>query len=186
MRKNMSLVLSGLVVLSACCVNAFAWGSSVKGSGVEKSETRDLAGFTELVLDISADVTVKIGEETKCTVSGDENLLPLILTEIDDKTLRIYSKESFSTSSGITVVIETPLLTKALIRGSGKIVIEDLTAETLDLKINGSGDIITTGKVVELKATINGSGDIRAGNLEAEKASALYQWFWRYLCSCDE
>ncbi|MGD8676710.1 MAG: DUF2807 domain-containing protein, partial [Desulfobacterales bacterium] len=37
--------------------------------------------------------------------------------------------------------------------------------------INGSGSMVLTGKTAEYQATINGSGDIRAFNLESKKAS---------------
>lgn len=170
MKATMLSVLLGIVVLSACGFEARAWDSGVKGSGVMKEETRVFSGFDAIRIENSADVIVKEGAEPKCTISTDDNLLPLILTEVEADTLRIDTQSSCSTSLGIKVVVEMPLLTSAEIHGSGSFIIREAIGETLTLRIDGSGDIVVEGEADELKARINGSGDIRAGDFKVKKA----------------
>lgn len=165
-----SWIIAALLLGACCGFDARAWDTGVKGSGVMKEETRILSGFTGIRIENSADVTVKEGAEPKCTISTDDNLLPLILTEVESDTLRIDSKGSCSTSLGIKVVVEMPMLTSAEIHGSGSFIIREAVGETLTLRIDGSGDIVVAGEADELKARINGSGDIRAADFKVRKA----------------
>ena len=148
-------------------------GLVIQGSGKSATENRDLNDFTELRLDISANVTVTPGDRAKCTITADDNILPLILTEHFGKVLRITATESYSSRQGVKIAIEVPLLTRAQINGSGAISIVGATAEELALVINGSGDIHASGEVTELTARINGSGNVYAADLQAKKVVVL-------------
>lgn len=142
-------------------------GEAVKGSGKIATEKRDLGMFTELRQNISANVTVKAGAKGQCTITADENILPLIVTECAGNALRITCKESYLTSQRVRIAIETPLLTKAEMAGSGEIDISDVTKDKIVLVLSGSGDIRARGQAAELDATINGSGDVQADGLKA-------------------
>ncbi len=146
-------------------------GNVVEGSGKSGTENRDLGSFTELYLNISADITVTAGKKSKCQITADDNLLPLVLTECSGDALRITAKESYSSTQKIMIAVETPLITRAEINGSGKIDITEVTKDKLALVISGSGNIIAKGKVAQLGVTINGSGDVHAASLEAETAT---------------
>jgi len=144
-------------------------GKGVRGSGKSASEYRSLNDFQELRLDISADVTVKRGDRTRCKITADDNILPLILTEISGNALLITARESYESRQKVTVEIEVPLLKKAQVNGSGTINMAGVEEEELVLVVNGSGDIHTDGMVATLGATINGSGNLRASDLQAER-----------------
>jgi hypothetical protein len=148
-------------------------GQVIQGSGKSATENRDLNDFTELRLDISANVTVTPGERAKCTITADDNILPLILTEHFGKVLRITAAESYSSRQGVKIAVEVPLLVKARVNGSGAISIAGATAEELALVINGSGDIHADGQVTELRARINGSGNVYAAGLLAKKVMVV-------------
>lgn len=151
----------------------FLSGRGVEGSGKTGTEDREFGHFNDVHLNISADVRITEGTEHRCRITADDNILPLILTERFDNTLRIFAKESYSSTRSVVIAIETPLLTGATISGSGRIDIAEVTKDKLGLVINGSGDITAKGEVVELNATINGSGDLRAAGLEAETAAII-------------
>lgn len=152
--------------------SAMAWDFGVKGSGMMKTETRAIDDFTGLILECSGDVTIMTGDETSCTVSADDNLIPLILTEIEGENLRITTKESISTSNPITVNIVTPHLKSATLKGSGKIIVRDIREQSLDLAISGSGDIESDGSVDTLTVSVTGSGDIKAYKTPAKNVHA--------------
>lgn len=143
-------------------------GNIVEGSGNAASEIRIPGEFDTLQLDISADINVTRGETTRCIVTADDNILPLILTESLDGVLRISAKSSFASSRKIEITLQVPLLASAAINGSGRITLTGMLQEVLTLAISGSGDISANGKVNELTATINGSGDVHAADLKAE------------------
>jgi len=142
-------------------------GNAVQGSGKSGTENRALSNFTELYLNIDATVSVTSGEKSQCKITADDNLLPLILTESSGNALRISAKESYVSTQKITIAIETPLITRTEINGAGKIEIDEVTNEKISLVIIGSGDITAKGKVAELSATINGSGNVHAATLQA-------------------
>ena len=148
-------------------------GNAVEGSGKSATENRALGNFTEVYLNISANITIIAGEKPQCSITADDNLLPLILTEYSNNALRISAKESYSSKRKIRIAVQTPLLTSAEIHGSGMINLTEVTKNTLSLLINGSGDITAKGKVAELKTTINGSGGVHAAGLEAETVTIV-------------
>ena len=148
-------------------------GQVIQGSGTSATENRNLSDFNELRLDISANVTITLGDRAKCKITADDNILPLILTKHFGKVLRITATESYSSRNGVKIAIEVPLLTRAQINGSGAISIVGATAEELALVINGSGDIHANGEVTELRARINGSGNVYAADLQAKKVMVI-------------
>jgi hypothetical protein len=158
---NNTVVIDGKVVK----------GSLVEGSARSATEIRELEGFSELQLNISANVTVTAGEIPRCTITADDNILPLILTENSEDGLRISVSESYVSGRKVTIAVQTPLLAKAEVRGSGRIDLADVARDRLALVISGSGDITAKGKVTDLMVTINGSGDVNAAGLEAATAT---------------
>lgn len=143
-------------------------GSIVEGSGKAATESRTPGDFDELQLNIAADITVTKGETTRCVVTADDNILPLVLTESLDGVLRISAKQSFVSRRRVRIALQVPLLVDVAVNGSGRITLAAVTHEVLTLAISGSGDISANGKVSKLTATINGSGDLHAADLEAE------------------
>jgi hypothetical protein len=143
-------------------------GNAVQGTGPVQIEVRELPAFTAVELRTIAEVEIQAGEKHRCTVTAQENLLPLIGTEIAGETLRISPKESYSGSQPVKITIETPAIRKASLAGSGSISLPKVSEDTLVLEISGSGDIRATGKVGRLSATISGAGNIRAQDLESE------------------
>lgn len=160
---------------------------AVKGSGKVDVEKRQVAPFTGIAVDGSADVTVTYGTEQRVEITTDDNILPIITTEVSDRVLNIDSKESYSTSYGVSVAITIPTLVsieidgsgdvgvegtqlenrpvenfKVEIDGSGDVRISGLSATNVSAEIEGSGDITIAGTGVKLKAKVEGSGNIGA------------------------
>jgi hypothetical protein len=103
--------------------------------GKEPVETRDLAAFTGVELRTIASVEIKVGEKHRCTITADENLLPLIKTEIVGGTLQLIPGESYSSSNPVSISIEMPVVQKACLMGSGSMTLRDVAVEALNLEI---------------------------------------------------
>lgn len=174
--------------------SASAWdwnwgGNSVKGSGIVKTEKRDVTGFNSISVSIPANVTIVQGDSEAVLVEGDDNILPLIETVIEDRGLKIRFKEknqSVSTSSlkltvnaksveGVTVAgsgdvsaarLRSTTL-KARISGSGNLNIGNLDADSVTVSVAGSGNFAAAGKAKHVDTRIAGSGDMKIGKLEA-------------------
>ena len=88
-----SIVL--LMAISACSVISVDL-NAVKGSGTLASEVRQVAEFTEVELAGSADVEVTVGGEQKVVVEADDNILPLVETNVVNGRLVIRIKPNNS------------------------------------------------------------------------------------------
>jgi hypothetical protein len=160
---SMSFLCFGLITISNCSP------VGIHGSGVSKTESRAVGSFTKIDLSGSPDVQVAVGPATSVTVTGDDNILPIIETTVDGDTLNIDSKKSFSTSLGVTVKFTVADLDGVSVTGSGDIRVTGLKGGEMDARITGSGDVTLSGAADRLRANITGSGDLRAGDLAAKE-----------------
>ena len=148
-------------------------GESITGSGQVAREERSLPEFDSVELEGSMNVEISKGSSIKCTVEGDDNILPLLKTEVRGNRLRIYFKRGMSLSSYkvLNVYLEVPELSGVSVSGSGDISFTDVTRGEVKVSIDGSGDITGTGEAEAVTAEINGSGDMHLFKLYTERAS---------------
>lgn len=166
----------------------------VRGEGPVVTEPRSVSDFHAVNSSISADVTVRTGEQPGVMVYAQQNLLPLLKTEVNNEgVLRIYFDGSVSYDGDVRIEVTTrsidalmlsgsgeiKMLTRLLaenanlkLSGSGDIIVPDAQVNTADVEISGSGSIRMGGSAQTLRAGINGSGDILAENLRTETLDA--------------
>lgn len=171
MYKRMILVLSVLVLAALGCSLVSAGPlSGVRGSGNVVKETRSVSGFDQIELSISADVYVERGETESLTIEGEDNILPLITTDVSNKRLVIGSRPTtwFNTTRPLVFHVTVKDLRGLEVSGSGKFIVGQFQADDMDLQISGSGEI-GFGQLTaqSLSASIDGSGTIQvlAGNV---------------------
>lgn len=167
----------------------WGWGKSVKGSGVVKTETRRVSGFTHISLSIPASAEVVQGSTEGVTVEGDDNIVPLIETVVEDGKLKIrFTEKNMSVSTKLLKVVVNAKTVEGLsvagsgdlraaklqsanlkvsIAGSGDAHITHLDADLLKVSIAGSGNFAASGKAKTVETSIAGSGDLKIGKLEA-------------------
>ncbi len=180
------------LALAACSISIDAPNVTV-GSGKMASETRQVSGFNAVTLAGSGDVSIEQGEQEALTIEADDNILPLLTSEVRGGELVLGMKPNLSlnlhdpihytltvknlnafTLSGSGNVQAGPLQTDSLrlvLSGSGNVRLSDLTAQRIDTTLSGSGSIDVAGKVDEQSAQISGSGEYRAGDLASTSAS---------------
>jgi len=161
------IILSFFLTAHNSCVFS---DTRIVGSGNIASENRELRNFDAIRSDSSIDLHITTGNDSRCTVEGDDNIISIVETEVIGGELRISTKHSFSTQIGIVIYIETPDLKQIKLKGSGNITLLDFEAPELSLTINGSSDIFGNGNVTFLTATINGSGDLHLSELRVGNA----------------
>lgn len=156
----MLLVAVFVVGKRSCHFNGFG----IAGSGPIKTEMRSVHGFHAVSLDIAGDVEVRLGDYN-VEVQAQENLLPLLMTEVKNGTLRIYFDESVSYSENINIIVTAPAFDGFYLGGSGEIkVLDAIESDKMDISIGGSGEvIIPQASFNELECSISGSGEIELG-----------------------
>ncbi len=166
--------LAALVALAAGAglLVAGCFGPRIKGSGHEVTQARQVATFRRIEIRGSTDVVARIGPGTAITVSGDDNIVPHVRTEVRGDTLIIDMEDgSYSTSAPLLVTVSTPALDGIAISGSASAQASGVTAERFDASISGSGSMEVAGTAGRLEASVSGSGDMRLFGLATRRAA---------------
>lgn len=182
--KNCIVLLIASVVFASC--------QSVTGNGNVREEKRDIPGIYEVNTSGSIDVEIKNGDTYSLTVQNDENLLPYVITEVDNGALNIHYKDGyFINHDHAKVVVTAPSLEKLSSSGSADITsngviknsknIEIHTSGSGDINVevnapsikvsgSGSGNVSLSGMTKDFDCKMSGSGDVKCNNLKSENA----------------
>lgn len=166
------LTLITLAVAALC-------GMAVTGCGVRfddgphRSETRSLESFQRIELDGSASVTVRRGAQ-QVVVEGGEKVVKATTTRVQDGTLIIGGDDDATIDFGgsdVSVEITVPTLVGVSVDGSGDLDLPELDGGSLEVSVDGSGNVRGSGTLDELDATADGSGDIDLGDVTVQRAT---------------
>lgn len=183
----MLLVLALAVLVLAGCGTGL-----VVGSGKSTTEERQVSGFDRVELSFVGELNITQGDEEKLVITADDNIMPLITTEVSNGTLEIGSKSSIGvpTSSPIrfdlTVKnlrelqlsgagaanvgkLKTDTLATRL-SGAGSVKLTDLAADTLQAMLSGTGSLEASGKVNKLTVVLSGLGGFNGKELQSSAA----------------
>lgn len=177
-----------LIIASTCFISC----ASVSGNGNVRAENRDIANIQTIKSSGSIDVEIKRGDTYSLVVENDENLLPYVVTEVDNGVLNIHYKNGYSIRNDhAKVIVTTPTLHKIVSSGSANISSSDviksddeieistsgsgdfdlqLDAPSINATGSGSGDISLSGRTKDFQCKVSGSGDIKCANLKSENA----------------
>ncbi len=167
-------------------------GEIVSGSGNVITENRPVSGFGRVRLEIPANLDIQQGSAEALSVSGEDNLLPLLITDVSGGELVIKFKPF--TSARPTRPIEINLTVKNLdalalsssgnvtvhpittgdfhlgLSSSGKVEIEEIQADQITVDVSSSGEILVKGTANRLDLNITSSGSFDAGDLQVQDA----------------
>jgi hypothetical protein len=182
------------VILTSGCIVIDLNGcgmKTVKGSGNLVTEDRSLSEFNQISLKGKGKVTLRKGDRHNFKIRTDDNVLPLIETEVRNGKLEISHSKWNLRPTTLDYYITVKDLRGVSIAGSGDIngkdrfvsdefytdvsgsgnILLDLEVDQLDSDISGSGSTLLSGKANSYHASITGSGKISAFDLEAKNAS---------------
>jgi hypothetical protein len=191
--------ISSLFLLSALCgclcgCSGFDWSdaSAIKGSGKIASETRPVSQFDRVSVSGSGVLSIVQGDEEGLTIEADDNLLPLIKSEVADGLLkvgpdhgnfkptrliyyqlRLKNLKELHLSGSLEAVTPSLHADQLLlsISGSGNIKVPKLETAKLEVHVSGSGDLDLAGKAEQQTVRISGSGNYRAGDCASQNTT---------------
>ncbi|MGE5681054.1 MAG: head GIN domain-containing protein [Bacillota bacterium] len=172
MKKLFTIVISLTILVFAGC-HGFGFGChgvGVRGSGVSKTETRNLDKFSAVEVGGAFYVDIVNGESPSIQLSGDDNILPLIKTEVRDNTLYITTKKSINPKKKMRLRIATENLERVDESGACDVNITNVNSDRFIMDISGASKINVSGKTRELMLDLSGAGKVNARDLIAEKA----------------
>ncbi|HNX43252.1 MAG TPA: head GIN domain-containing protein [Bacteroidales bacterium] len=159
-----AMVLSVMMLVTSCI-------DCIEGDGNMISKTLDVPAFSKIKLNGDANITLTSDSTALFLIKGEKNILDEYRVEVVNKTLVIKSEHCLRSHEQVTLQIPYTELESVVINGSGSVYAnETVRSESLDLKINGSGDFELPVEVQDLTGSISGSGDLllkgSAKNLE--------------------
>ena len=126
-------------------------------------------------LDTSGDLTLSQGDTESLTIEAEDNILPLLTSDISDGTLKLGTKPntSFSETKTIKYTLVVKNLNALTDNGSGTITVGNLNLNNpLGIFGNGSGHIIIANvQSGDTQLKLTGSGNINLASLKSDKVS---------------
>ncbi|HYG81922.1 MAG TPA: head GIN domain-containing protein [Pyrinomonadaceae bacterium] len=166
MKRTVGLL--ALVVLLGGC---HWYGKGTSGSGKTKAEKRNLSGFKAVKVSGAYEVEIVAQKDAGVELEGDDNLLPLVRTEVNNGVLNIFNNESFSTSDAIRVRISVPQLDAISTSGASDIVVTNVKSDDFSVSTSGAGSLKISGQARTLDLEISGAGSVDTKDLRAERVT---------------
>jgi hypothetical protein len=161
------LVATALLASSTACQSFLP---TVHGSGLVMTEVREAVGFHAIKVSGNARVLLTQGNQESLDIECDDNLLPHILTSVNDGVLHVrFERGSWSPSERPTYRIGVRELDSVRLGGSTRLEANALHGDELELHLSGSG----TAELESLTAAraslrTSGSGEFHIGQIDVE------------------
>ena len=174
--------LISLFLLTSC--------NCIKGSGKIISEQKNVPQFHSIEIGGNSEISITQGHNQSLEIKTDDNVMPLLKTEVENGKLVIKS-EGCILDSKMAIKVTMEDLKSLNISGSSKIksvnkikskdlkfdisgaseINMELEAETLSTVISGAGKINLSGEVVKNSIDISGAGEYNSFNLKTKDSS---------------
>lgn len=105
------------------------------------------------------------------TVSGDDNLLPLVETKVVDGRLRIRPTRSIRPDLPLRFRAVVSSLEGLELQGAGRIRVNGIAAGIFRLDLSGAGSVHLEGEAENLEAGVSGAVSLDAAGLRTSSAT---------------
>jgi hypothetical protein len=178
--------LSAIFLLHSCIIDL---GPTIYGDGDVVTRDRQVEPFNILKVSAGIDVFITQGDHEALVVEADENLHEVILTEVTDNALKVYTEHNIRHAEAKKVHVTYKNLSSIRISSAGDVegvnrmqadelsislssagdLKLELDARRIDIDVSSSGDASLSGTTDELDADLSSAGELRAFSLEAKK-----------------
>ena len=117
----------------------------VKGSGVLQAEQRPVGAFSRIAVSSVVKLHWKRDQEPSLEVTLEDNLLPLLVTEVEGDTLTIRFKENINPTKEIVVTAATAGLDALDGQGAVYCTLEDVKSSRFGLRLGGTSQCTISG-----------------------------------------
>ncbi|MBC7909638.1 MAG: DUF2807 domain-containing protein [Pyrinomonadaceae bacterium] len=160
-----------LALLLTGCGHMKDFGDEVVGSGAIKTEKRAVSAFKTIDASGAFDVEVVCGKEPGLELEGDDNILPLVKTEVRGDTLYLKSEKSYSVKNSIRVRLTVQNLEGIASSGATSFRVTAIKNEKMKVDISGASSINLSGETKTLDMDLSGASKVDTESLRAERVS---------------
>ena len=130
-----------------------------------------MTGFSAIDLASALNAEIAIGATERVEISGDDNLVPLVATEVAGNRLAIDTRKRMRPKLPLVARITAQRLGALKVSGSSSVALHGVHDDHLTLDVSGSAVIRSDGAVGQLDIDVSGSGNVELDQLAAERAS---------------
>ena len=160
--------ISSILIATVTVVAGYSQPGT-RGDGETKTEERSVSDFSKVVVKGGYEIKWSSGKPS-LKLSADENLLPLIKTEVSGHTLQIDSKEEPAPTKSITIILCSASLAAMQLSGGKSFKASQISGHDLKIESSGAWDIRVDGSVTELEANLAGASKLNAKSLQTKTA----------------
>ena len=163
--RHLAATLVGILSLVSC--------TTVRGSGNLKTESRTVSGFTAVDLSGNGHLTIEQTGTESLTIEAEDNILPLLTSDVSNGTLRLGEKDNTNilTTKTITYRLTVRDLNDLTVSGSGEVTAPSISVSKFNVTLSGSGSITLGGTTDSQAVTISGSGRYDAAKLASKSVT---------------
>lgn len=149
----------------------FSFGK-VKGSGNVIPEQRNVRDFTSVSVSGIFTVDVVAGNEFSVILETDDNIMPLVVTEVSNGELKIYTNKRIRSASKMYAKITMPQIDGLKTSGIVKAKLDNVNSDILKLSASGSSRIDVAGKAIDTNVRTSGASRVMGESLISQNVEA--------------
>jgi predicted small secreted protein len=162
-------LLTSLLVTVSLIAGCHGMLNRVSGSGNRQKQKREVASFNSISTNGAFEIDIVCQQPVGIEIEGDDNILPLVSTDVSNNVLHIKNLRDYSVSDPIKLKISVPDLEGIAVNGAGKIEIAGMKNEKFEIDSNGAPTIRVSGETKLVDIDTNGAGKIDTHKLRASK-----------------
>jgi hypothetical protein len=159
-----------LLLCAPACRTSVSLGNGVQGDGVAKSDTREIPTFDSIEVDGTVKLDFATGPLDRLSITGDENLLPLVSTTVTGTKLVVHETQAVHSKTPLVVSVHSPALTRIDAAGISGVIATGLHGTSFTYTSSGVANAELTGQVDSLEIQTGGTGEVHAAGLTAKQA----------------
>jgi hypothetical protein len=133
-------------------------------------QKRDVTSFASISTQGAFDIQVVCQKPVSLEIEGDDNILPLITTEVNNNVLYIKGTQNYSVREPINVRISVPNLDGITVSGAGKTDISGIKNDKFEIDSSGAPTIKVSGATKVVDIDTSGAAKIDTSRLQASRA----------------
>jgi len=142
------------------------------GSGTVKTETRQVSGFSSVVLNGAGDLNIRQTGTESLTIESDDNILPVLKSDVVGGVLTIGPRTLNSpNTTRLVYTLTVKSLSSIKVQGDANVSAQDIQTTALTVGIQGSGHVLIAGRTQSEDLNTLGSGRIDASGFTARTAT---------------
>jgi hypothetical protein len=190
---RLGLDSGGIWFSNGCPIYFGNSNQSITASGHQITEDRPISGVKSVNLKANVDLVIQQGQTESLSVTGDEVILPALLTDVTfgQMTIRYDPRYNIQDNSPPKILLIVKDLNELRLSSSGHVTVGPLTTESFNIvlssscnvtiqgidadkistRLTSSGDINIEGEANSLDMVVSSSVNFQAGDLKVQNAN---------------